>query len=209
MHKKVVISCDIFVRLKLFNFFDMEKKVNILQEDFTPQAIVVPGYEAFMQGLMDIVHSGPVCNHLGEKVKTYVLNFVKKQPLDSFNRFSGETYVRNYIGRDADTHWEAIVMCWKKGNQTAIHSHPQFASYTFVDGEFLVEVFEPCEKGIKLAYKTVVNDIRGLYAIGEAGKFDNHIHRITCLSDTARSLHVYSDDALKGKKLIMADSSPS
>ena len=33
------------------------------------------------------------------------------------------------------------------------------------------------------------------------GKFNNHIHRITCLSDTAHSLHVYSDDALKGEKL--------
>ena len=64
-----------------------------------------------------------------------------------------------------------------------------------------MEVFEPHEDGIKLAYKTVVNDTLGLYAIGEAGKFDNHIHRITCLSDTAHSLHVYSDDALKGKKL--------
>ena len=46
-----------------------------------------------------------------------------------------------------------------------------------------------------------ISDIHGLYAIGEAGKFNNHIHRITCLSDMAHSLHVYSDDALKGEKL--------
>lgn len=178
----------------------MDKKDNILQEDFTSQPVIIPGYEGFMQGLMDIVHSGPLCEVVGERVKAYVLNFVKENPLDSFNNFSDTTYVRNYIGRDPATHWEAIVMCWKKGNRTAIHSHPQFAGYTFADGEFLVEVFEPSENGIKLTYKTVVNDILGLYAIGEPGKFDNHIHRITCLSDTAHSLHVYSDDALKGKK---------
>ena len=178
----------------------MDKKDNILQEDFTSRAVVVPGYEEFMRGLMEIVHSGPLCDVVGEKIKAYVLDFVKSNPLGSFNHFSETTYVRNYIGRDLETGWEAIVMCWKKGNRTAIHSHPRFAGYTFADGEFLVEVFEPFENGIKLAYKTVVNDILGLYAIGEAGKFDNHIHRITCLSDTAHSLDVYSDDALKGKK---------
>ena len=31
-----------------------------------------------------------------------------------------------------------------------------------------------------------ISDIHGLYAIGEAGKFNNHIHLITCLSDTAQ-----------------------
>ena len=46
-----------------------------------------------------------------------------------------------------------------------------------------------------------ISDIHGVYAIGKAGKYNNHIHRITCLSDTAHSLHVYSDDALKGEKL--------
>ena len=35
--------------------------------------------------------------------------------------------------------------------------------------------------------------------LGAPGRFDNHIHRITCLSDTGHSLHVYSDDALRGE----------
>ena len=178
----------------------MDKKDNILLEDFTSQVVVVPGFEGFMRGLMNVVHSGPLCDVVGERIKAYVLDFVKGNPLDAFDHFSDTTYMRNYIGRDPETRWEAIVMCWKKGNRTAIHSHPQFAGYTFADGEFLVEVFEPCEHGVRLINKTVVNEIFGLYAIGEAGKFDNHIHRITCLSDTAHSLHVYSDDALKGKK---------
>ena len=109
--------------------------------------------------------------------------------------------MRNYIGRDTESGWEAIVMSWKKGNRTAIHAHPQFAGYTFADGVFLVEVFEPFKEGIRLVQEMTISDIHGLYAIGEAGKFNNHIHRITCLSDTAHSLHVYSDDALKGEKL--------
>ena len=152
----------------------------ILQEDFDLAPCMVAGYESFMNGLLNIVHSGPICESVGEQIKTYV---------------------RDYIGRDARTGWEAIVMSWKKGNRTAIHAHPQFAGYTFADGEFLVEVFEPFREGIRLVQEMIISDIHGLYAIGEAGKFNNHIHRITCLSDTAHSLHVYSDDALKGEKL--------
>lgn len=178
----------------------MERKETILREDFTAAPCLVAGYESFMEGLLDIVRSGKIDEVMGEQVKTYVLDYVKKNPLVQFARFSGDTYIRNYIGRD-ESGWEAIVMSWKKGNRTAIHSHPQFAGYTFADGEFFVEIFEPCEGGIRLVDELVINDTLGLYAIGEAGKFDNHIHRITCLSETAHSLHVYSDDALKGKKL--------
>lgn len=179
----------------------MDKKENILREDFAAAPCLVAGYENFMDGLLDIVRSGMIDETMGEQVKTYVLDFVRNNPLAAFDRFADDTYVRDYIGRDARTGWEAIVMSWKKGNRTAIHSHPQFAGYTFADGEFLVEIFEPCEGGIRLVDELRINDVLGLYAIGEAGKSDNHIHRITCLSDTAHSLHVYSDDALKGKKL--------
>lgn len=178
----------------------MKIQENILQEDFTAAPCMIEGHEVFMGELMNIVTSEPMSETVGERVKAHVLDFVRSHPLTCFDRFSEDTYVRNYIGRDTSTGWEAIVMSWKKGNRTAIHSHPQFAGYTFADGEFLVEIFEPCKGGICLVDELRINDVLGLYAIGEAGKFDNHIHRITCLSDTAHSLHVYSDDALKGRK---------
>ena len=43
------------------------------------------------------------------------------------------------------------------------------------------------------------------FAVGAPGRFDNHIHRITCLSPTGHSLHVYSDDALRGEVYGEAD----
>lgn len=163
----------------------------------------IAGYDDFMNGLMSIVKAGAMDTPTGDKLRDYVLNFVKTTPLTEFNHYEDNTYVRNIIGRDASG-WEAIVMSWKKGSRTAIHTHPQFASYTFADGEFLVEIFEPCEGGIKLVNKLTVNNQMGLYAIGEPGKFNNHIHRLTCLSETAHSLHVYSDDALNGMNLDTA-----
>ena len=45
----------------------------------------------------------------------------------------------------------------------------------------------------------VVEGPCAFFAVGAPGRFDNHIHRITCLSDTGHSLHVYSDDALRGE----------
>lgn len=177
----------------------MSSKYAQLRDKYLSTTRIVPGYEQFMYGLMAIVRAGAMDTATGDKLRDYVLNFVKNNSLSNFSTYS-DTYVRSIIGRDASG-WEAIVMSWKKGGRTSIHTHPQFASYTFADGEFLVEVFEPCEGGIRLVKEVTVDSQLGLYAIGEAGKYTNHIHRLTCLSDTAHSLHVYSDDALNGFNL--------
>lgn len=63
----------------------------ILQEDFDLTPCMVAGYESFMGGLLNIVHSGPICEGVGEQIKSYVLDFVQNHPLDSFDRFSDET----------------------------------------------------------------------------------------------------------------------
>lgn len=171
-----------------------------LSEDLISNPGVAHLPSDFMAGLLSLVHSGPICQNLGEEIKHYALQFVQKHSLQHFNRFSEESYIRNYIGQDPATHWEALIMNWKKGNRTAIHSHPQFAGYTFADGKFLVEVFEMDRDQLRLTSQTEITDRQSFYAIGEADKFDNHIHRITCLSETAHSLHIYSDDARKGFK---------
>lgn len=91
-------------------------------------------------------------------------------------------------------------MSWKKGNRTSIHAHPQFAGYHIADGSFRLEIFEPTDGGTaRLKESTVVEGPCAFFAVGVPGRFDNHIHRITCLSDTGHSLHVYSDDALQGE----------
>ena len=60
----------------------------ILQEDFDLAPCMVAGYESFMDGLLNIVHSGPICESVGERIKSYVLDFVQNHPLDSFDCFS-------------------------------------------------------------------------------------------------------------------------
>lgn len=171
-----------------------------LSNDFMLKPEIAKGYTGFMEGLLSLVNCGPLCQLSGDQIRRYALQFVQTHSFSHFDQYSAASYIRNYIGRDTETHWEALVMSWQKGNRTAIHSHPQFASYTFADGEFLVEIFKVSNNQLHLSDQLEIKGLHGLYAIGEPGRFDNHIHRITCLSETAHSLHIYSDDALKGLK---------
>lgn len=157
-------------------------------------------YGSFFGGLLSLVRNHAIDNVLGENIKQYVLGWLSERSLEDFNEFSDRSYVRTYLGRCPETHWEAILMSWKQENTTAIHAHPQFAGYHFTDGVFRVEIFEPADNhSARLVDTLVIDRPQRLFAIGDPGRFDNHIHRITCLSETGHSLHIYSDDALKGE----------
>lgn len=177
-----------------------------VRKDFPGAAGILPGYTEFFNGLKAVACSGELDQPLGQRISDYVMQWLEDHPLDSFDRYSEERYVRDYIGRCPETLWEAIVMTWKKGNTTTIHGHPRFAGYYFADGKFLVEVFEKADGGndaspakVRKVDSFTVDQPKAFFAVGTPGTYDNHIHRLTCLSDTGHSLHVYSDDALKGE----------
>lgn len=155
-------------------------------------------YAPFFDGLLAVA-AGPLTDETGARIRNYVMGWLERHPLESFDRYSDRNYVRSYLGRCPRTHWEALVMSWKQGNRTTIHGHPAFAGYHFADGRFRVEVFEPTGDGrARRIAEQVIDGREGFFAIGTPGRFDNHLHRITCLSPTGHSLHVYSDDALQG-----------
>lgn len=167
-------------------------------DSFNEQSTSKQGYERFFEGMIDICTAREIDNSLGEELKEYVAEWLKENSLEPFDNYSESAYSRTYLGRSAEG-WEAIVMGWKQGNRTSVHSHPQFAAYNFADGEFEVEIFEPTGEGrARLVQRLHVIAPQSLYSVGRAGEFDNHIHRITCLSATGHSLHIYSDDALQG-----------
>lgn len=159
-----------------------------------------PIYAPFFAGLLDLVCGRPIDTSLGESICRYVGDFLKQgNPLRVFDRYSSESYVRTYLGRSETAGWEALSMSWRQGNRTRIHAHPQFAGYCFAEGTFRLEVFEADSSGgAHCVSERIVEAPESFFAIGAPGRFDNHIHRITCLSATGHSLHVYSDDALRG-----------
>lgn len=156
-------------------------------------------YGPFFDGLLDIATADTLGPRTGERIRDYVMGWLADHSLSSFDRYSDRNYVRSYLGRSPQTGWEALVMSWKRGNATTIHGHPAFAGYHFADGVFRVELFEKVdERHARCVATQLIDRPEAFFALGEPGRFDNHLHRITCLSDTGHSLHVYSDDALQG-----------
>ena len=159
---------------------------------------VKPGYEAFFTDLMNLVKNNELNDELGEKLKQLALDFTNHYDLEAFNTFSGKDYERTFIGKDASG-WEAIMMTWRKGKQSTIHTHPQFAAYNILKGKINLEIFEEKKNGnIVRTAMLEVDENTGFFAIGEPNTMANHIHRISGLSDVSYSLHIYSDDARKG-----------
>lgn len=162
-------------------------------------------YGTFFSELRNLVAGQIVDDALGRRIERFALGWLEEHSLRDFRNEGGAAYERTYLGRCPETGWEALVMSWQCGRASSIHAHPQFAGYFFADGEFRVEVFEPAGAGRARLRETLhIVAPHGLYAIGAAGRFDNHIHRITCLSREGHSLHIYSDDALQGEVYELA-----
>ncbi len=167
--------------------------------DFSQVVPVMPGHEAFFAGLMQVAPGGLPDQAAGEALRRYVRDFLAACDLAQFRKSAGEPYSRIYLGRDGRTGWEAIMMCWERGSATTIHGHPVFAAYNFAAGSFNVELFELDDHaGLLPAGSVGAAAGDGFFAIGKPDTYDNHVHRITCLSDTGHSLHVYRGDARKG-----------
>lgn len=93
--------------------------------------------------------------------------------------------------------FEAMVARWAPQAMTTVHGHPDYIFYYLLAGRLGVENFT-LEKGKPVCIGTrELSPGEHFYQKGVSGTFDNAIHRITVLEDSL-SLHVYSDDALKG-----------
>ena len=135
------------------------------------RSLEAQGYDDIFNRLMDTVRDRRIDDSMGKDIQRLILDYLAENPPREFDRYSDKSYLRTYIGRDDATGWEAIMMSWREGNVTSIRRIKD------------ITITAPC----------------AFYAIGEEGSFENHIHRITCLSPTGHSLHVYSDDARQGK----------
>lgn len=108
-------------------------------------------------------------------------------------------YTRNYVARETPSGgFESLIMRWDKAVTTSIHGHPGFSFYHVISGKFRMELFQPSNTGrinLEECHEFVAQDT--IWNLGAMGKFDNFIHRITCL-EPGSTFHLYSDDALKG-----------
>jgi predicted metal-dependent enzyme (double-stranded beta helix superfamily) len=92
---------------------------------------------------------------------------------------------------------EIMVARWDAGASTPTHGHPQYAFVLVLEGRLQMEHFNNTADGLELT-ETLIRDAgEHIYAAGQENRYDNAIHRVTAL-EPSLSLHIYSDDALKG-----------
>ena len=106
-------------------------------------------------------------------------------------------YSRTILHREPNG-FEVMVARWSRHAKTPIHGHPGFSVLYLIEGELSEQSF------IKEKDQPIGIDSRiistGDYSCdkGVDGRFDNAIHQIRATQESL-SLHIYSDDALKGE----------
>lgn len=93
---------------------------------------------------------------------------------------------------------EVMVARWDVGALTPIHGHPRYAFVYVLQGQLQIENFRKTENGLLLSECLIKGRGQYIYTEGAPDRYDNAIHRVTALVPSL-SLHVYSDDALKGE----------
>jgi predicted metal-dependent enzyme (double-stranded beta helix superfamily) len=130
--------------------------------------------------------------------------------LDNINRFFNHhqllredfPVMKNYYTRTVllkeQSGFEIMMARWDKGAVTPIHGHPEYALMYVIEGQLSEQLFLPEED--RLMKVSTLNYYPGDYSYhkGDSEQFDNSIHRLTAVTNSL-SLHVYSDDGLKGK----------
>lgn len=138
----------------------------------------------------------PPLSHLPFESGGYTRNYIAKEQLDRVaSRIHNPTGERPIF---ESSRFEALIMRWDKHSKTSIHGHPSFSFYYVISGIFKVEHFERTALG-QLHTKEIqrLAPTDATWSLGRAHRYDNSIHRVTCLIP-GLTFHVYSDDALKG-----------
>jgi predicted metal-dependent enzyme (double-stranded beta helix superfamily) len=153
-------------------------------------ATELPG--AVRQLLQDIVSS------LSDKRRLLALS-TKFEPTGNYPH-APHCYSRNILLRQ-DNGSEVMVARWDQGASTPIHGHPQYAFVYILQGQLQLEHYRETDQGLLLTDTIIKRKGQHIYAAGTPNRFDNAIHRVTALTPSL-SLHVYSDDASKGKAFL-------
>lgn len=109
-----------------------------------------------------------------------------------------QDYSRTILLKE-ESGFEIMMARWDRGAITPIHGHPYYTFMYVIEGQLKEELFVKDEGRL-----LKIGDLKltpGCYSYhkGERHRFDNAIHRITAEKNSL-SLHIYSDDALKGEK---------
>ena len=128
-------------------------------------------------------------------IESYKVNSLK---IKDFPQAEKNQYSRSYIGRDYSG-WESIICRWEEGANSSIHGHPDFVFYYVLEGKIEMPFYKKSKEGeLILDRIQILEKGEFVFSVGPEGKFENMIHAIKAL-EPSLSLHVFSDNALKGE----------
>lgn len=128
-----------------------------------------------------------------------VIQAMVSSKLLSVNQFplAEKGYSRTILYRGS-CGFEIMIARWSKMAKTPIHGHPGFALIYVIEGQFEEESYVKNSEEIVSAGQHQLSSGAFAFDGGVEGRFDNSIHQITAVTE-GLSLHIYSDDALKGE----------
>ncbi len=138
-----------------------------------------------------------------EEALTILSNFFAEHRLNPADfPIRQKSYTRTILLKEK-TGFEIMIARWDRGAVTPIHGHPRYSMIYVIEGE-LSERFYIREKK-RLMEISTLSYRAGDYSYynGDQGTFDNAIHKITAIKNSL-SLHIYSDDGLKGEVYSLA-----
>jgi len=125
-----------------------------------------------------------------------LLNLCQTLALEGNYPRAPHCYSRTILYRDPQGA-EVMVARWDDGARSPIHGHPELTFVLVLEGKLRVENFKGAGGTLERTDTLHLGAGQHIWNRGTAGHFDNAIHRVTAL-EPSLSLHIYSDDALKG-----------
>lgn len=106
-------------------------------------------------------------------------------------------YSRHVIGTRGN--WMGFICRWEANACSSIHGHPSFAYYQVIRGEFKMDFYDITDNDhAQLANSTIMNASECVWQTGEAGRYDNLVHRVSCEKSGGLTLHLFSENPALG-----------
>lgn len=135
-----------------------------------------------MDNIINLIKNNIIDDFLYHKIKK-TLNEISIEDIKKYVKFSDENYQRNYV-HNSDK-FDIIVICWKAGQKTEIHDHPDYCCLLKVlDGKLTEDIYFNTN-GLEYVSTNVLNT--GDIANKKGSRI---VHKIIAVEDSI-SLHIY------------------
>jgi cysteine dioxygenase len=137
--------------------------------------------------LKELIDKLKLCDFKNENFLENVKNIIKEYNTKDYKElieFSTVTYNKVYVYNTLE--FDLVLICWKKGQNTKIHDHPDYCCYIkMLEGSLLEENFINTNNTLKTYENVIIKPDDITFKCK-----NNVVHRIIPLEDSI-SLHIY------------------